>query len=197
MPKIYNNLRSINLSQFQKDFLVGTILGDGCLYKEYKTPKLIISHSTKQIDYFNYKINIFTPFIINTPKIYTSKTRNSTTIQASTVTHPDFLYYYNLFYNDKKYISSNLIDHITPLSLAIWIQDDGSLNSVNLRMATQSFTYNDHLLLQNILKIKFNLETKIKFCKYYYLTFDKENTIKISKLCKPFIINSMKYKFLL
>jgi len=115
VPKTYTNLRSIPLSQIQKDFLIGAILGDSCLYKESKTPRLTIAHSIKQLSYFNYKLNLLFHYIVQ----------------------------------------------------------------------------------QDILKEKFNLDSKIKFSKYYYLTFNKENTIKVSKLCEPYIINEMKYKFLL
>jgi len=53
------------------------------------------------------------------------------------------------------------------------------------------FTEPEHLILQNILKLKFDIKSKI--CKYNrnnkeycYLSINKENSLKLNKITEPF-----------
>ena len=53
--------KTLKLSNFQKEVLAGTLLGDGCLETQNKgrTYRLKVEHSLTQKDYVNWKYEIF------------------------------------------------------------------------------------------------------------------------------------------
>jgi LAGLIDADG DNA endonuclease family len=71
-------------------------------------------------------------------------------------------YYYDLIYlNGIKIIPKNIAELLTPRSLAILICDDGSKGSNNKTILhTRSYTFNEMTLLQEAIKLKFNLNTR-------------------------------------
>jgi LAGLIDADG DNA endonuclease family. len=52
--------------------------------------------------------------------------------------------------------------YLTPLSLAIWIMDDGCKVGSGLKLSTNSFAYSDCLFLIKLLFDKFNLKSSIQ-----------------------------------
>ena len=68
----------------------------------------------------------------------------------------------SVFY--RKIIPENISEILVyPLSLLVWYYDDGSKRTDcnAARIATQSWTYNEHLLLENCLLKNFNLKVNI------------------------------------
>ena len=199
----YYHLRAISLEQRHKDFLVGTLLGDGCLAKGGKKSdfRLSFSHCEKQKDYFLWKFDFLKPFTNNFYKSI-DKRGNSIMYQTKSICHPELNKYAKMFYDSsrRKIIPKDIESLLTPLGLAIWIMDDGNLNEkVNLRICSMGFNYSEHHILQKALKNKFGIdciirEYKYKSKLYYMLWFDKVNTIKFSNLIKNHIVESMKYK---
>jgi ubiquinol-cytochrome c reductase cytochrome b subunit len=53
-------------------------------------------------------------------------------------------------------------EYLTPLSLAIWIMDDGGKVGSGLKLSTNSFAYSDCLFLTKLLFDKFNLKSSIQ-----------------------------------
>lgn len=92
------------------------------------------------------------------------KRQNSVMWQTATISHQDLNDFGNSFYdmNRVKIIPDNIVQYLTPLSLAIWIMDDGSLNSnINMRIATMCFTEKEHYMLQDYLYVIFDLKSKV------------------------------------
>jgi hypothetical protein len=201
----YDILRETPINTIQKQFLIGCILGDGCLYKDSENSnyKLSFGHCKAQEQYFHWKIMMMDPFI-NGFRESNDKRGNSIMLQAATITHKDFNYFAKLFYTHdrKKIIPDNLDMFFTPLSLAVWIMDDGNLNEgVNMRIATMSFTEQENYKLQDYLKRCFDLNSKVmgfkyKGKQYYQLTLNKKNTQKLSDIIRPYIVDCMKYKLM-
>lgn len=198
----YELVKKIPFTQQQKEFIVGTLLGDGCIAphgRKNKSHRLIAVHSTKQKELLLWKKSILGNFVnvINTK----TDSRGYETVNFTTVTHDEFSFYYKLFYeNNKKIIKDELINYITPFSLAVWIMDDGTLNNkTNLRLCTEGFSEKENEKLQYMLKVNFDIKSKV--CKYKrndkeycYLSLNKENTIKASKLTEVYFIDKMRYK---
>lgn len=197
----YETLRQIPITDIQKQFIVGTLLGDGCLYQDNKRSnyKLSFGQCDKQKEYFDWKIDIMKPFI---PCFRRSidKRGNSIMWQCSSISHPDFNQFGDTFYDaDRtKIIPFDLERYLTPLALATWIMDDGSLNAyVNMRICTMSFTEQEHYRLQAHLKNKFNLESKVMgLDNRLYLSLNKENTQKLSHIIRLHIVPCMSYKII-
>lgn len=203
--KKYDILRETPLNTIQKQILVGHLLGDGCVYKE--TPngkaKISISHQEKHSQYFHWKVAMFDPFING---YYTSvdKRGNSIMLQTTSICHQEINYFLDMFYTSDriKIVPKNLDIYLTPLALAVWIQDDGNLKSgCNMRIATMSFTYEENLMLQSYLKRCFDLNSKVmgfkyKNKQYWQITLNKENTQKLSDIIRPYVVECMKYKIM-
>lgn len=201
----YDILRAVPISNIQKQFIIGHLLGDGCAYKDCPNGnfKLTVAHKEKHAEYFHWKISMLDPFI-NTWRRSVDKRGNSIMLQTTTICHQGLNQIANDFYlpSRVKIVPKNLDKYFTPLSLAVWIMDDGSLNAgVNMRIATQGFSDEDQVTLQDYLKRIFGIKSKImgfkyKGKEYKQLTLNKENTQKLSDIIRPHVVECMKYKLM-
>src|SRR3989344_5591215 len=162
---IENYKTTLSLTQRQKEILIGTILGDGHLEKLY-TPELSrlkVEHSYKQKDYVDWLYEEFKNWVRTKPKQKIKKVWDKihTNYGFCTYGHRLLGNFQSEFYLDrKKIIPSNLLQNITPLSLAVWFMDDGSIKSnkhKGIFLNTQSFNEKDVKILQSILENKFGL----------------------------------------
>lgn len=118
--------------------------------------------------------------------------------EFNTYTFRSLKWIHSMFYkNGIKYINPNIVEYITPLSLAIWIMDDGGLAKPGLRLATNSFTFEEVKLLHNMLTIKFNLGCTIQ----HLNSIDRQSIYikgssitKLKELVLPYVHTSMHYK---
>lgn len=199
-------IKKIPLNKEQRELTIGTLLGDGHLGmhgRKNKSGRLMIGHCEEQKDLVFWK-KIVLGNLVNTINIRKDerKDRESTMYSFVTVVHNDFRFFRELFYEGNlKVIRDELINYLTPYAFAVWIMDDGSLNGrgANLRLHTDCFTKEENIKLQYMLKTNFDIRSKV--CeyerdekKYYYLSMNKENTIKASKLVEPYFVDCMKYK---
>lgn len=193
----FDILKQTPFTKIQQEFIVGTLLGDGCIRKSGKLPRLCLVHSKKFENYFHWKISQMENYF-NLWREQIHKKKNSTLLYTETLQHAGLNKFYEMFYNNsKKIIPKNLDLWMTPYSLAVWFLDDGTLNSkTNHRIYTNCFTYEEQLELKSLLKRCFDLDCKIIQRKdlQYYLSFNSKNTIKLSKIIEPYVIPSMKYK---
>jgi len=101
--------------------------------------------------------------------------------------------------NYTKRIPENLSLFLTPLSLAIWIMDDGGKVGSGLKFATNSYSYSDCLFLVKILHDKFFIKASVQSAgvKDQYLIYIwKESMPLLRELVTPYLHPSMKYKIL-
>ncbi len=125
------------LSSLQKQIIIGTLFGDSGLYwsTEGETAYLKCEHTWSQFSYLKVKIELLKPFSFN-PFVGTpQKSVRFQNYHAGFCCHSteEFTFYKNLFYTqqtEKKNIQKNVMnleiwDHITPISLAYWMMDDG------------------------------------------------------------------------
>lgn len=192
------------LSNKQKELIVGSLLGDGSLVLSSRRviPYFRVSHCLAQAEYLKWKHQILSG--ISRP-IYKNvdKRGNSIMYNMYTLSHPDLIDLYNLFYqNRKKEIKYEILNYMTNLSLAVWFMDDGTkINNSSYRFSTEGFTLEENLILKDILKNKFKLDSKVcnysrKNKKYHYLYLDKKSSEKMNELIKEYILETMKYKLI-
>jgi hypothetical protein len=202
----YELIKKVPFTKEQREMLVGCLLGDGCIAphgRKNKSYRFLVSHCEKQKDLVLYKKAILGNFV-NTIRRYEDKRENSVMYSIVTVTHNEFKQFYDLFYeNGKKVIRDELINYLTPRSLAFWIMDDGSCgknqNRITIRLHTEGFTEEENIKLQAMLKSGFDVRSKVcKFNRnnkeYCYISINKENTIKLSKIVEEYFVDCMRYK---
>lgn len=155
---IYDELRSVPLSNTHKSVIVGSVLGDGSLIKQRhsKNARLQIGHCTKQLAYLKWKKALLHPFVnkvtqgeLPGKKLIDGKESISTGYWLiNTISHPGINYYFDRYYiAGKKRVDTSVIDELDWLSVAIWMADDGSFTfrndshySLRASIATCSFT---------------------------------------------------------
>jgi predicted DNA-binding protein YlxM (UPF0122 family) len=198
----YEQVKKVPLTKQQREMIIGTLLGDGLVGehgRKNKSCRIHIAHCDKQKSLVLDKKAVLGN-LVNT---ISKRTKcNSTMWSFVSVVHNDFKFFRKLFYkNGKKVIRRELEYHITRRSLAYWIMDDGSCGKCNMRLHTSGFSFEENLILQSILKIKFGIKCKVCEYKrndniYYYLSFNKRNSQILSDLVRIYILDYFKYKIL-
>ncbi len=190
---------TLNLSQIQRDVLIGTVLGDGSLKisRSGKAAQLQICHSFSSKEYVFWKQQIFKNWVFAEPRYY--QINNSLIFR--TISHPLIYEYMKIFYIERiKIIPKNISDILkSDLSLAVWFMDDGNgyLDRDAYRISTYAFGLKGNLLLQQCLSKNFGLKVNLvrdsKGFQLYIPTSDG-SAIKFKDLVKPYILPPMRYK---
>ena len=196
-----NLKKRFRLNSIQKAVLIGTLLGDGGIRPKGRFARLHIKHSLKQLPLVLYKRNIFstiTTMEINVFKQKVGKVEYNSA-EFVTLTHPLFLKYYKLFYPTKKKIVPENMDQllVNPLSLAVWIMDDGAADYAGVSLQTHSFTKIEVNLLRKALKKNFNIETNKRLNKEKWIIyFPKASLPDLRNLIDKHLLKEFKYKLI-
>lgn len=201
---------SVRLSSLQKEFLIGTILGDGNVrfVARNREASLIVDHSLAQKDYVLWKYGIMNGWVLTEPKelnrrYHKDRSKTLKSFRFSTISHPTLTSLYNIFYrNGIKIIPENIGEVLTsPFSLAAWFMDDGNKNHQAVFLNTQQFSLAEQERLRKCLLKNFDLESSINKHwvfngrQLYRIRISTESTKKLYDLVKDFILPSMLYKF--
>lgn len=197
-----NNLRLnsfIELTQFQKEVLLGTLLGDASLKfgEKSKSPSIQCAHGIQQKEYCEHKTEIFKTLNAhceyhkrNVPDKRTGKLYEDYTMYIPA--NPALLSWYKSFYTPKKVIPFDLFEYFTEVSLAFLYMDDGYKTGKNYCISTNCFSKESLLKFINVLKNKFNLDCTLLANNVIYIRANSRNLF--TTLIKPYIIPSMQYK---
>jgi len=156
------------LTQAQKEVLMGSLLGDGCisLNKAGDSARYSESHSTEQREYLCWKQSVLHPFsrkIGREGKILKDG-RVAKGVSLRCHFHPVFVALYHSFYSDgKKKLPEGLIETLTPLSLAVWYMDDGHLADATLDgVFTLATCFTDYEAIADVLNERFSLDIECR-----------------------------------
>lgn len=205
--KIEAHKKELKLTDRQKDILIGKVLGDGHLETKDggRTYRLKIEHSLKQKEYVNWLYEEFKDWVLTPPQVRTRFVVLRTVAGEydkywfNTLSSGSFRFYAHQFYKDKKKIAPRLIKKmLTPLALAVWFMDDGSIKSAahkTVFLNTHSFDAGSIKLLQKALMEKFGIKTAVRKEKYgRQIYFLSETIDKFAEIVMPHILPSMRYK---
>lgn len=191
------------LTRDQKSIIVGNLLGDGHLETQTKgkTYRLRVEHSISQKTYVDWQYQKMAG-LVGTPPRVNLKSRNgkvSQNCKFDTLSSSSLRFFGQSFYqNGKKKIPRIIKKLLTPLALAVWFMDDGSIKSNHHRALvfnTQCFSEPDLKKLQQALAENFGIETvlrKQKEGKQIYVL--SQSVEKFIKIISPNLLPSMKYK---
>lgn len=190
-------------SKNKTGLLVGMLLGDACITKD---GSLTIGHSIKQKEYLLFKkdrLKFF--FNFSYTERYCGKEKKYLECFIKSNTSPYLKLMRKIWYKPNKVLSKKMIYKISEEGLAYWYLDDGSLifqkdNKGEIKsrkgyLNTQSFSFEENVLLQRMLKEKYNISTKIhKDKNYYRLYLNSTELKKLLDIISKYIPFSMKYK---
>ena len=205
------------LTDIQHQILIGSMLGDGhmSLADKCRYPILKIARTIKDEDYLLWEYNQFKELCSAEPRYdinpdgFTGKNHESILFKTRSV--PAFLPYYHQWYINKIKIVPQTLT-LTPLIVAVWFADDGSVwtknTSIKISLATNGFEkkYTEFLcnLLNTTIKEKINMyntgnkdqyflyltsRAASKFIKYISPVYDQLNLSRKSDVWKNLDLN--------
>lgn len=195
----------LNLTSTQASILIGSLLGDGTLRlgKGAVNANFKTEHGLVQKNYVIWKYNNFKEWVLTPPKLSYRYREDGERYEKSwwfrTVRHPKITFFRSLFYNERgiKIVPKNIEKLLDPLSLAVWIMDDGYLSKMGAYdISTYSFKEDEIHILQKALMDRFQIVGKYfrDRDKGFRIHFRKSETTRISSIISPFVVDCMKYK---
>lgn len=200
--------REKDLTDTEKQIVLGTLLGDGYLSKTTRSYRLALCHSKSQYEYLKWKKEKLSSVIHADLYHYEDDTHNQYHIKS--ISHPYFKKLHNQLYTPKKTITRKYLDKINSLGLAVWYMDDGSYNpnphSKQITIATESFGEKGNIIIKDWLQNKWNIDSTIleytqkkrgystSRKQQFRLTINKYPSLDFFEIINVHIPNSMSYK---
>lgn len=142
------------------------MLGDGYLESDkFKASRLQIKQCEFKKEYVLWLYEEFKDFVKTLPQ----QRKDNKQWYFSTRSFVEFDYYRKIFYrNRRKSIPTNIKELlVSPLSLAVWFMDDGTLDyrvksHYSFTLSTDSFDSQEVRLLQGVMMERFGIQTSIQ-----------------------------------
>lgn len=194
--------------------VLGIVLGDGYLRRnKTKYASLSIGHSLLQKEYAKWKgnlLNHLTSITYREDKYFRDE-KVYYRFFVDTKSHPFLDRIWRLAYkNGKKRITDKILNRLTPLGIAIWFMDDGTMSikrerrigrgliaGRQMHLCTQSFTEKENKIIQRYFQDKYGIRmniTKTHNGRLRRLTWGMIEGKKFIDLVSPYIHPSMHYK---
>lgn len=164
------NEKIIPLSKRTKEIILGSLLGDGSLriHPRYQNARFSFRHSVKQKEYFFWKVNQLREISgpkniwLQGQKGHDGWGQKKWRYQSKALASLTQLYHLTCK-KDRKNIRRKWLNQLSPLSLAIWWLDDGSLVSDSRQgvLCTDSFSQKEVKILAKYLKNVWQIKTSI------------------------------------
>ena len=188
----------IEITQEQKEYLFGILMGDGNLQLFGKNKLSALgrtNHSIKQLVYCMYKRSLLGDLAYDV-KTKITKANGKEYEQCYFCMKPNTLLVelYNQFYKEGKKDVPEDLTLLTPKAMAWWFMDDGTTSGkCSISIATCSFSIDGLLRLKEYLKTTYDIDITIQ--KDFKIYFPSNSAKKFYELIKDFIIPEMMYKF--
>jgi len=191
------------LSDRCKEIILGSLLGDGSLKIEkiYKNARFSFRHSIYQKEYFFWKVEQLKE--ISSESCWWKQKKNSLggeMLRYQSLALPALTEIYKLTHKKNKLvIKRKWLNQMSPLSLAIWWLDDGSIISNGRKgvFCTDSISYKEQKILAKYLKVVWEINVHIgkikrirdgKEVEYYRLWLrSSEELKKFLRIILPFV----------
>lgn len=197
----YMREKIVPLSPTAQAVILGSLLGDGSLKinKNYVNARFAFKHSRRQEAYFYWKANLLKE--ISAPNSVCAQKNDGyggDKLRWQSRVSPSLTELYRLVSKKNQLkIRRKWLNHLTPLSLAIWWFDDGSIISNGRKgvFCTDGFDKKSVQILERYLEVVWKIKTKIGTIhkpngtktEYFRLWFrSTEELIKFLRLILPY-----------
>lgn len=200
------------MTNFQREMIIGQILGDAHIEKVTKNCRLSFSFGTAYQEYADWIHNNLQDFCSNGVYSISSQVSSSNShrnYRLKTMTLPIFTEYHNLFYKynvaKKRYVKvvpTTIVETMSGVVLAHFIMGDGSYGKDGrVRIFTNNYTYRECILLSEAITNQCNIECRVLFDrlgkdgnKQFILTIGKKQLDKLQSYTKDYMHHSMLYR---
>lgn len=192
-----------------KGAVVGMILGDACiptLREGRRTQHLQFAHKAADREYAEFKLQLLA-HLNETKIIESSNTVKGITypcVVVRTLSHP----FYNklsdhMYYEGRKTVTEHVMKCLTPLGLALWYMDDGTLAGEmgyrNPFICSHNFNQCENELMCRMIHKKFGITFRtirknVKDKTYYWMRLRRKDREKFFDIIKEFVPDCMKRK---
>ena len=192
--------QKFTLTKKQRAILIGSLLGDANLNKRGKDFRVLFKHSINQLPFLNWKRKQFNSITGMKVNIFEQKVKGKEYGfgQFVTLSHRSFTELRKVFYKgSKKIVPLNILEILKePLSLAVWIMDDGARDNSGMTIQTHSFSKMGVKRLIKTILINFGICSNIRTNKKKSIIYIPKSQIRILKeTVKDYILSEYKYKF--
>jgi ubiquinol-cytochrome c reductase cytochrome b subunit len=185
--------------------IFGSLLGDGHMEKEKEGSRMKFYQGGANS---NYLLSLHSKvaqlgYCKKNPPILRSRILKDGTIsyfiRFESFTHTSFNWIEEEFYpKGRKVVPACIETYLTPLALAIWVQDDGcKFKNKGFKFCTNGYTLTEVKLLSSVLNNKYGLKTsliKTGVVNQYNIYITKSSMETLIKIVKPHMHESMLYK---
>ena len=192
------------LTSRQQAIIIGNLLGDGGIYfaNGSKNAHYYIEQSLRYYNYISWLFNELKDLCPSEPKqrkdngqwyFYTSPFEDLTALQ-------------NIFYNNRRKIVPQNIKEllVSPLSLAVWFMDDGTLDyrlkdHCAFHLCTNCFSKEETKLLVDVLSKNFGIVASVHYTlcrgkRHARIYIGAKGRDRFIELITPYILDCFKYK---
>ena len=181
-----------SLTEAQEALVIGCLLGDGAM--RCKTHALLeINHSVDQRAYVEWKYDQLRNLVATAPKTRASGWRR-TAVRFTTRSLPVLTPLYRRFYADgAKQLPQDLV--LRPLSLAVWLMDDGAKSYRAVYFNTQKFDPVSQERLIEILRTQHSIDARPNKDKHYWrLRIAVASVARLKQVVQPYLLPMFGYK---
>ena len=181
-----------SLTEAQEALIVGCLLGDGAM--RCKTHALLeINHSVDQRAYVEWKYGWLRHLVATPPKARASGWQR-TAYRFTTRSLPVLTPWYRRFYADgQKRVPEDLV--LRPLSLAVWLMDDGAKSYRTVYFNTQKFDRTSQDRLIEMLQQQHSIDARPNRDKQYWrLRITVGSIGRLAALVRPYLLPMFGYK---
>lgn len=185
------------MNQTQRNIVIGTLLGDGCLeFNGYRGTRLQIKQKEEHKQYVLWLYSHLADLCRTGPQ----QRKDTNQWYFSTRALVELTDLQKIFYSERKKKLPKAITKLitSPLSIAVWYMDDGTLDyrpksHYNFRLSTDSFTRTENEELVNMLKENFGVTASIcnSLCRgqrYHRLYIGSKGRNTFLNLIQPYMI---------
>ena len=190
------------LSDFQYQVILGGLMGDGALSpsRSGHSARFRWGHGVKQTAYGDWKASLFANLSVSRSTNAKAAVFHDMAplVELAELRHA-------VYQPTGKHLSEDYLKALTPLSLAIWYQDDGSFTirakdgTGRSEICVQAFTPASRQRLVDHLADTWGIEGRLGergARKQAFIVFRKDETTKLHPLIAPFVHPSMEYKLI-
>jgi hypothetical protein len=199
-----------SLSSNSLGLIYGTLLGDGTIdypNQNSRWPRIRWNHGSKQQEWLEYKASRLPELQIQS-QIVANNGYGELSIYARSVCHPSLGEVFQMVrpQGERKFVSLNWLENITPEGLAWWYMDDGSLSitphgSRFIQLHTEGYSPAENQLIADWLTQRGYATKSLSYTRhstgkiYHYLKMGASATARWIADLQPYAIPSMAYKF--
>ena len=187
-------------------FFAGCILGDGSISKRQGrvTPYYRESHSLEQLPYLEWKRTFVGKVVpCKTYEIFDKKLGKNFYMFESRASKE-----LEAIYQLSQAPVFDILNQLTPLGLAVWFMDDGTIYNgknkntkayatFNITLGTYRFDYEEHVIIQKWFNDTFGFDAKIakKRTDTYNIRFTVKDSTAFLQMTKPYAHPALLYKW--